>query len=177
VAETKEAYSRAVDFMATELHIPTDKQVPYVNQVVVLAELFRLIKHFTPDQLAETRRWFWRTGVSGYFGGWNTGNMSADQRAVQKFAAGETTSIESIVQNLGPSIWTNQQFRSNAAHSKILILVLAFNRPIDLLTGQKIDTGDALHHGNTLSLTRFDPLVLTRFDPPSLIHRFAYAGY
>jgi hypothetical protein len=30
---------------------------------------------------------------------------------------------------------------------------------------------------SALSLTRFDPLVLTRFDPPSLIHRFAYAGY
>ena len=70
VAQTKEAYSRAVDFMATELHIPSDKQVPYVNQVVVLAEVFRLIKHFTPDQLAETRRWFWQlacrdTSVAG----------------------------------------------------------------------------------------------------------------
>jgi hypothetical protein len=156
VAETKDAYSRAVDFMATELHIPSDKQVPYVNQVVVLAEVFRLIKHLTPAQLAETRRWFWRTGISGYFGGWNTGNMSSDKKAVQNFASG-TKTIESLVQNPGPAVWANQQFRSNAAQSKILILVLAFNGPIDLLTGQKIDTGDALYHGNTKEFHHFFP--------------------
>jgi hypothetical protein len=95
--------------------------------------------------------------VSGYFGGWNTGNMSSDQKAVQSFASGKANTIESVVQNPGPAVWTNQQFRSNSAHSKILILVLAFNRPIDLLTGKKIDTGDALHHGNTKEFHHFFP--------------------
>jgi hypothetical protein len=155
VSETKAAYSRAVDFMATELHIPSDKQVPYVNQVVVLAEVFRLIKHLTPEQLAAVRTWFWRTAVAGYFGGWNTGNMGSDQKAVQSFAAGQSKQIASVVQNPGPGIWTTQQFRSNAAHSKILILLLAFNRPTDLLTSQKIDTGDALFHGNTKEFHHF----------------------
>jgi hypothetical protein len=157
VGETKAAYSRAVDFMATELHIPSDKQVPYVNQVVVLAEVFRLIKHLTPVHLAAVRTWFWRTAVAGYFGGWNTGNMGSDQKAVQSFAAGQSKQIASVVQNPGPGIWTTQQFRSNAAHSKILILLLAFNRPTDLLTSQKIDTGDALFHGNTKEFHHFFP--------------------
>ena len=157
VAETKAAYSRAVDFMATDLHIPSDKQVPYVNQVVVLAEVFRLVKHFTPKQLAAVQTWFWRTAVAGYFGGWNTGNMSSDQKAVQNFAAGKSEYIESVVQNPGPNIWTTQQFRSNAAHSKILVLLLAFNRPLDLLTAQKIDTADALYHGNTKEFHHFFP--------------------
>ena len=47
VNNTKEAYTRAADFMATELHIPSDAQIPYVNQVVVLSEIFRLLKHPT----------------------------------------------------------------------------------------------------------------------------------
>lgn len=157
VAATKDAYSRAVDFMATELHIPSDKQVPYVNQVVVLAEAFRLVKHFTPTQLAAVRKWFWRTAVAGYFGGWNTGNMGSDQKAVQSFAGGQSAEIDTQVQNPGSSIWTIQQFRSNAAHSKILILLLAFSRPYDLLTSQKIDTGDALFHGNTKEFHHFFP--------------------
>jgi hypothetical protein len=157
VEETKSAYSRAVDFMATELHIPSDKQVPYVNQVVVLAEVFRLIKHLTPAQLAAVRTWFWRTAVAGYFGGWNTGNMGSDQKAVQSFASGQSQYIDSVVQNPGSGIWTIQQFRSNAAHSKILILLLAFHRPIDVLTSQKIDTGDALFHGNTKEFHYFFP--------------------
>jgi hypothetical protein len=157
VVATKDAFSRAVDFMTTELHIPSDKQVPYVNQVVVLAEVFRLIKHFTPDQLAAVKTWFWQTAVAGYFGGWNTGNMSSDQKAVQAFAAGQASTIDSVVQDPGPGIWSAQQFRSNAAHSKILILLLAFTKPADLLTSQKIDTGDALFHGNTKEFHHFFP--------------------
>jgi hypothetical protein len=157
VVSTKDAYARAVDFMATELHIPSDKQVPYVNQVVVLAEVFRLIKHLTPTQLGSVRSWFWRTAVAGYFGGWNTGNMGSDQKAVQTFAAGKNKEIDSSVQNPGMSIWTGQGFRSNAAHSKILILLLAFSKPLDLLTSQKIDTGDALFHGNLKEFHHFFP--------------------
>lgn len=157
VQQTRDAYGRAVDFMATELHIPSDRQVPYVNQVVVLAEVFRLIKHLSPAQLEALRTWFWRTAVAGYFGGWNTGNMSSDQKAVQSFALGQAATIDSVVQNPGVGIWTSQQFRSNAAHSKILILLLAFNRPIDLLTSQKIDTGDAIFHGNTKEFHHFFP--------------------
>src|SRR5262249_23107283 len=126
-------------------------------QVVVLAEVFRLIKHLTPDQLASVRKWFWQTAVAGYFGGWNTGNMSSDQKAVQSFAQGESSEIESSVQNPGASIWTAQQFRSNAAHSKILVLLLAFQQPNDLLTSQKIDTGDALFHGNVKEFHHFFP--------------------
>jgi hypothetical protein len=125
--------------------------------VVVLAEVFRVIKHLTPAQLAAVRTWFWRTAVAGYFGGWNTGNMGSDQKAVHSFASGQSQHIDSIVQNPGSGIWTTQQFRSNAAHSKILILLLAFHRPIDLLTSQKIDTGDALFHGNTKEFHHFFP--------------------
>ncbi|MET4493247.1 DUF262 domain-containing protein [Bradyrhizobium sp. LA7.1] len=157
VKSTKEAYSRAVDFMSTELHIPSDKQIPYVNQVVVLAEVFRLIKHLTPAQLASVRRWFWRTAVAGYFGGWNTGNMGSDQKAVTSFATAQKTEIESVVHDPGAAIWTAQQFRSNTAHSKILILLLAFSKPLDLLTSQSIDTGDALYHGNTKEFHHFFP--------------------
>jgi len=168
VLETKEAYARAVDFMSTELHIPSDAQIPYVNQVVVLSEVFRQLKHPTPAELAEIREWFWRTAVAGYFGGWNTGNMAADQLAVRRFVAAETNSIESTAVNPGAGLWTAQQFRSNAAHSKILILLLAFNRPIDLLTSQKIDTHAALYQGNTKEFHHFFPrdyLVKTQKVP------------
>jgi hypothetical protein len=157
VSDTKDAYARAVDFMSTELHIPSDVQVPYVNQVVVLSEVFRQLKHPTPAQLAEIKKWFWRTAIGGYFGGWNTGNMAADQLAVRRFAMGESATIESTVVNPGVSLWTAQQFRANAAHSKILILLLAFNRPIDLLTSQKIDTQGALYQGNTKEFHHFFP--------------------
>jgi hypothetical protein len=149
VADTTEAYRNAVDFLTTQLHIPSDSQIPYVNQVVVLSEIFRLLKQPTAAQYAEIKTWFWRAAVGAYFGGWNTGNMATDQEAVRRFAAGMTPTIETTVINPGVAVWTGQQFRSNSAASKILILLLSFNEPVDLLTGQKIDVKKALYQGNT----------------------------
>jgi hypothetical protein len=157
VTDTKEAYQRAVDFLATELRIPSDSQIPYINQVVVLSEVFRLLKSPTAAQYDEIKRWFWRTAVSGYFGGWNTGNMSLDQQAVKDFAAGTSAVIETSVSDPGQSVWVNQQFRSNSAHARILTLLLASKEPVDLLTGQKIDVAKALFQGNSKEFHHFFP--------------------
>lgn len=45
-----EAYKRAVDFLVTQIKIPGDSIVPYANQIVVLAELFRSLPSPTADQ-------------------------------------------------------------------------------------------------------------------------------
>ncbi len=37
VRNTKEAYLKTVDFLATDLNIPSDKQLPYANQLVLLS--------------------------------------------------------------------------------------------------------------------------------------------
>ena len=154
---TKDAYMRAVDFLATDLSIPSDRHIPYANQMVVLAEVFRLLPIPNVEQRLELKRWFWRTAVSGYFGGWNTGNMSSDQEAASRFASGEAQELEAPVTDTGDGIWITQQFRLNTAHAKILSLLLAFNRPIDLLTGQDIDIDHALHYANVREFHHFFP--------------------
>lgn len=54
-------------------------------------------------------------------------------------------------------VWLNQQFRLNTAHAKILALLLGFNGPVDLLTGQDIDVSSALHHTNSKEYHHFFP--------------------
>ncbi len=152
-----DSYKRTVDFLTTDLSIPSDRHIPYVNQIVVMAEIFRLLPNPNAKQRLAIKQWFWRTAVTGYFGGWNTGNMSADQEAAAKFAAGGLEEIEVSVSDTGPNVWTTQQFRLNTAHAKILTLLLAFNQPIDLLTGQKIDLNRALHYANTKEYHHFFP--------------------
>jgi hypothetical protein len=156
-AATRDAYRRAVDFLATELGIPSDRHIPYVNQLVVLAEVFRLLPNPNATRRLALKQWFWRTAVTGYFGGWNTGNMAADQQAAAKFAAGQSADLEMPVNDSGPGVWTTQQFRLNTAHAKILTLLLAFNQPVDLLTGQKIDVDKALHYTNSREYHHFFP--------------------
>lgn len=156
-AATEEAYKRTVDFLATQMSVPTDAIVPYTNQIVVLSEIFRRIPSPTAQQYSEIQSWFWKTGISGYFSGWNTGMMASDLDAVASFADGKTSGIQVPASDPGPNIWLSRQFRSNNAHSKILAILLAYHTPVDLLTGQKIDVGRALAWTNTKEFHHFFP--------------------
>jgi hypothetical protein len=56
-----------------------------------------------------------------------------------------------------PIIWLQRQFRSNNAHAKLLAIVLAHHHPVDILTGQTIDTGNALAWNNQKEFHHFFP--------------------
>jgi hypothetical protein len=45
VEETREAYKRAVDFLATHVGVTSSSVLPYANQLTVLAEVFRLVRY------------------------------------------------------------------------------------------------------------------------------------
>jgi len=143
-AATEQGLRRAVDYLSTHIRVPSAAVVPYSNQIVVLAEILRRLPSPSGNQWAEIDFWFWRTGVSGYFSGWNTGMMASDLAAVANFADGTKPSIEVQVTPVHRQIWSTRQFRTNNAHSKILALILAYQGPHDFLTGQKIDVSKAL---------------------------------
>jgi hypothetical protein len=152
-----EAYKRMVDFLTTQLLVPGGEVIPYSNQLTVLGEVFRRISSPTSDQYLAIQRWFWRTALGGYFSGWNTGSMRSDLDAVKAFADGKTEEIDVAVRPPGPDVWITRQFRLNNAHAKLLAIVLAFHEPVDLLTGQNIDTDKALAWGNSKEFHHFFP--------------------
>jgi hypothetical protein len=154
---TKSAYLRMVDFLATEVRVPSARVVPYSNQLTVLAELFRLVESPDAAQFAAIRTWFWRTALAGYFSGWNTGQMTSDQAAVVAFAKGETPAIDVAASMPNADIWMTRQFRANNAHAKLLAIILSHQGPVDLLTGQMIDTGHALSWDNQKEFHHFFP--------------------
>jgi len=171
--KTKNSYQITVDFLSTDLGIPSNEQIPYINQIVVLSKVFRLVPKPSAKQLLALKQWFWKAAVSSYFSGWNTGNMATDQVAVRKFADGELDALSVSLNNPGRVVWINQQFRLNTAHAKILSLMLAFNGPIDLLTGQAIDVSKALHYSNSKEFHHFFPrawLVDTKHEPARRIN-------
>jgi hypothetical protein len=154
---TEEAYVRAVDFLSTQIGIASAEVLPYSNQLTVLAEIFRRLPSPTSAQFDAIGRWFWRTALSGYFSGWNTGEMASDLSAVAAFAEDTTPEIVVPTQPPTAAIWWQRQFRSNNAHAKLLAIVLAHQGPVDLLTGQSIDTGNALAWTNQKEFHHFFP--------------------
>ncbi|MBI5256616.1 MAG: DUF262 domain-containing protein [Burkholderiales bacterium] len=161
-ADTAEGYKRAVDFLSTHIKVPSFAVVPYTNQVVVLAEVLRRIPMPTAQQWRAIENWFWRSGISGYFSGWNSGMMAVDLTGIAEFANGKMDALDMGFQVSVPSLWSSRTFRGNSAHSKILAIVLAYQGPKDFLTGQAIDVDKALAWQNSKEFHHFFPQAFLR---------------
>lgn len=158
----KTGLGAAVDFLQRDLSVPNADILPYANQVVVLADLFRKIPSPTAGQRAEIKRWFWRTTLGGYFSGWNTGQMSADVSLVNAFADGSRDKLDTAVTLPTSSIWETRSFRLNNALAKMLALLLASKAPRDLLTGQAMPLDTALAWQNKNEFHHLFPDALLR---------------
>ncbi len=154
---TEASFRRSVDFLTTEIGAPSDSIIPYANQLVVLTEVFRRLASPTAEQYQQVYQWFWRTAVSGYFSGWNTGMMATDLAAAVDFTSGKTDEliVDAVLPN--PEIWRSRQYRSNGAHAKSLGIILSHLNPVDLLTGNKIDTSKSLFWANAKEYHHFFP--------------------
>lgn len=75
--------------------------------------------------------------------------MASDLAAVSDFADGKKPTIDVQVAPAHHQIWAGRQFRTDNAHSKILALILAYQTPLDFLTGQKIDVSKSLAWQNS----------------------------
>lgn len=156
VTETSAAARLAVDFLTTEIGTPTADALPYLNQLAVVIEIFRLAPRPTAPQFKEIRSWFWSTALTGYFEGWNARKMAADLTAIKRFAEGAKT-LEVVLPAPSIGLWTAQQYRRDTARTKALALMLAAAGPRDLRSGQRIDVGRALALANELQFHHFFP--------------------
>lgn len=155
--EIKYAAQLAVDFLSTEIGAPRAEALPYANQFAVLIELFRVLPRPSANQLIEIRKWFWVTTLSGYFSGWDSGQMATDAKAVRAFANGEAETIEVSASIPTASLWASKPFRANSAVSKMIALLLAQSAPLDLVTGQVIDIDKSLAWSNDKEFHHFFP--------------------
>jgi hypothetical protein len=118
------------------------------------------VRHYELPSAAQWKaieQWFWRTGVTGYFSGWNSGMMAADLAEIGRFTRGEKSELSFPTQRPDGAIWMSRQFRLNTAHSKILAIVMAYSNPLDILTGVAIDTSTALSWQNSKEFHHFFP--------------------
>ena len=83
--------------------------------------------------------------------------MSRDKSAVESFIKGLTSEISIGADKPSPNIWRQKAFRADNAHAKLLAIILAHHKPIDLLTGQKIDIAKSLAWTNLKEYHHFFP--------------------
>lgn len=146
---TVTSYRLAVDFLVSQLGVINADILPYSNQIVVLSEVFRRLPRPSKRQSEALRRWFWRTSVSEYFGGWNTGQMLQDHEAIKRFADGKSQELDFVSAKPTPETWAIASFRLNNALSKCFALTIAAQGPRDLISGKKISLREALAWQNS----------------------------
>ncbi|RZJ76168.1 MAG: DUF262 domain-containing protein [Flavobacterium sp.] len=157
IDEVSKSYKKSADFLTTQLKVPSAEIIPYQNQLVVLSEIFRRLSTPSAHQYKEISKWFWRSSLASYFSGWNTGAMSEDLKSLSAFCSGTNNDIQLNSSAPNPTIWSHKRFRMNAAHAKLLAIVLSMHNPKDLLTGQVIDTAKALAWENSKEYHHFFP--------------------
>ncbi|MEU6014495.1 DUF262 domain-containing protein [Streptomyces sp. NPDC047515] len=157
VAEAGKAAARAVDFLATQIGTPQAEALPYYNQFAVLVELFRQLPKPTAAQYDAVTRWFWLTASGEHFKGWRESQMGPDLSAVTEFAAGRSAEIETDAALPRNVLWQRAQFSRQNAPSKLLVLLMSYEKPLDLNTGRVIDVADALSWQNGKQFHHFFP--------------------
>ncbi|AVZ72810.1 hypothetical protein SLUN_12045 [Streptomyces lunaelactis] len=157
VAEAGKAAACAVDFLSTQIRTPQAEALPYYNQFAVLVELFRQLPKPTAAQYDAVTRWFWLTASGEYFKGWRESQMGPDLMAVTEFAAGRSTEIETGAALPRSVLWQRSQFSRQNAPSKLLVLLMSYEKPLDLNTGRVIDVADALSWQNGKQFHHFFP--------------------
>ncbi|WP_443047402.1 GmrSD restriction endonuclease domain-containing protein [Streptomyces sp. KMM 9044] len=157
VADAGKAAARAVDFLSTQIRTPQAEALPCYNQFAVPVELFRQLPKPTAAQYEAVTRWFWLTASSEYFKGWRESQMGPDLSAVTEFAAGRSTEVETAAALPRALLWQRAQFSRQNAPGKLLVLLMSYEKSVDLNTGLVIDVADALSWQNGKQLHHFFP--------------------
>ncbi|WP_342042589.1 GmrSD restriction endonuclease domain-containing protein [Bacillus sp. OTU2372] len=139
----KKAYLHAVDFITTELHVPSHGYLPYSLQLTFLVEIFNLCPSPTVDQRKEIKKWFWRTSITRYFASFNNGQLNAELRTIRSFATGKIETL-SINKGIYYKEFIESSFVLKNSVSKTFSLILANNYPKSLLDGASINIDSVL---------------------------------
>lgn len=151
-----QAYKLTVDFLTTELPLPSIDYLPYSLQLTYLVEFFNINPEPSLEQREELKIWFWETSVNRYFGAANTGLITKTLEQIRQYARGKIESLKTG-KPLNIEGFLKDTFTLNKASSKTLAIVMANEKPKSLLTGQLVDTYKALSLVNRLEYHHIFP--------------------
>ena len=137
VDSCEEALRRAAEFLANDLHVPSDRLLPYVLQIICLSEFFRECSKPTPQQLALLRRWFWVSSFSGWFAGANDSQVNETLNEFRELGRGDRSTLKSISLD-DPARPFPTQFFMRSARVRTFALFMLSLKPRSLSDGREL---------------------------------------
>lgn len=169
-----DAGRRAWEFLTTRIRVPTERALPHANHIHALTRILCRTPSPTEDEWKALEHWFWRTSLSGV-GSWSAGMMTSVEEAVAAPGDGQRLGVPMVA--TGPALWTRQSFRHSSGYAKTLVLALSRIRPTDFLTGQEVDTNQALTWLHPDGLHPFFPISFLKARGVSSVRSWALANF
>jgi hypothetical protein len=141
--KVQESVERTIDFLSTDLSVPSDAFLPYQYQMVVFSYFFSKVRNPTGDQLTALRRYFWQTGFSEHYRGAEENVLDHDLAEIDKLVAGDNGVFQLPFYITAESL-VRRQFVKRGAFTKTYVVMLATNNPRNITNGEAIDAEVAL---------------------------------
>lgn len=156
----------AIDFLRTELHVETLRNLPYPALLVPLAVFFaepngKQVK-WGADKTIRLRRWFWRACFSGRYSGQTLRAARADIQEMVKLKNGEVSDLGEFTHDIDEAFFTGNRFRISSAGTKTFVLLLAQHAPRTFITGGLVELGPVLQAYNRSEFHHLYPKAYLR---------------
>ncbi|MFV5524675.1 DUF262 domain-containing protein [Acinetobacter variabilis] len=150
------AYKLAVDFLSTEIPLPSISYLPYALQLTYVVEFFNICPKPDIFKRKKLTQWFWETSLSLHYGKSNTGLITSDLAQIRAFAKGD---IEKplVSSKISLDKLLEDNFILNKASSLTLALLLASGKPRSFLDGSLVDITKSLAVINKLEYHHIFP--------------------
>jgi hypothetical protein len=146
----------AVDFITTELPLPSISYLPYGLQLTYLVDFFDKCPTPSAHQRHKLIEWFWKTSFTLHYGTANTGLITKDLVSIREFAL-NTIEKPLVDKKINFRGFIQDNFILNKASSMSFALLLAMKEPKSFLDGSKVDVRRALAVTNKLEYHHIFP--------------------
>ncbi len=144
-----ESLRKGIDYLSTELNCSHQDFLPTQQQIVSICKFFSIKGTPSADQLTALKKWFWKTSFSNrYSTGQTTSKMNADIEAIIKMRSNDFSDLNNYKYSITASELVETKFSKANPTTRALLLLMAQNRPLDLVKNSRIDIALALSKYN-----------------------------
>jgi hypothetical protein len=150
--EIRTGIFRAIDFLKTELNVFSLKLLPMENILVVLTAFFASPKK-QPSPIPQEKhqiikKWFWRSCFSQRYSRGGSKTTDIDIKEVFNLKNNKSTELREFNYSISSDYFLTNSFNMSSIATKTFIILLAQNKPLNLIQGTRISLSDVLSQGN-----------------------------
>ncbi|MFQ4138422.1 DUF262 domain-containing protein [Nodosilinea sp. PGN35] len=139
---------KVVDFLYSEFNCLSSDFLPHVQQIVGLSKFFSLQSLPSSEQVDKIRLWFWLTSFSRRYAGQTDDKMNSDLDCMIAFSKGSYDLLEGYSLSIDQKTLISTKFSKGHPYVRAFLLLMAMDKPLDLVRGTRIDVGDSLSEFN-----------------------------